>query len=83
MKAFIGVFVPHIMTHLDTAERAYVVWDTCTTSSIKESVREKRGNSTDTTEGSWSEQAATNWPDFPHDSHELFNFLSEKIASTA
>ena len=37
----------------------------------------------DTTEGSWSEQAARNWPDFPHDSHELFTFLSEKIASTA
>ena len=38
-----GVFVPHIMTHLDTAERAYVVWYTYITSSIKESVREKRG----------------------------------------
>ena len=29
----------------------------------------------DTTEGSWSEQAARNLPDFPHDSHELFTFL--------
>ena len=37
----------------------------------------------DTTEGSWSEQAARNLPDFPHDSHELFTFLHEKIASTA
>ena len=31
------------MTHLDIAERAYVFWDTYITSSIKESVREKRG----------------------------------------
>ena len=23
------------------------------------------------------------WPDFPHDLHEMFAFLSEKIASTA
>ena len=37
----------------------------------------------DTSEGSWSEQAARNLPDFPHDSHELFAFLYEKIASTA
>ena len=37
----------------------------------------------DTSEGSWSEQAARKLPDFPHDSHELFAFLSEKIASTA
>ncbi len=38
-----GVFVPHIMTHLDTVERAYVVWDSYITSSMKESAREKRG----------------------------------------
>ena len=37
-----GVFVTHTMIHLDTAERAYVVWDTYITSSIMESVREKR-----------------------------------------
>ena len=34
----------------------------------------------DKSEGSWSEQAARKLPDFPH---ELFTFLSEKIASTA
>ena len=36
------VCVANIMTHLDTAESANVVWDTYITSRIKESVREKK-----------------------------------------
>ena len=79
-----GVFLPHIMKQLVTSRRVDVVWDTYIVSSIRESVRERRGKCV-RKKVSGQTKAPGNWPDFlrdPTNKQELFRFLSEKIGST-
>ena len=37
-----SVFIPHILSNLESSKQVDVVWDTYITNSIKESVRERR-----------------------------------------
>ena len=79
-----GVFVSHIMKHLETSKRVDVVWDTYITSSIKESTRDKRGKGI-RRKVAGRNKLPGNWPDFlrdPTNKQELFTFLSSKTAST-
>ncbi len=77
------VFLPYVMKQLESSRRVDVVWDKYIPTSIKESTREKRGKGIRRrVEG--SNKLPGNWADFLRDStnkHELFTFLSSKIAN--
>ena len=73
------------MKHLETSERADVVWDTYVTSIINESARAKRCKGI-RRKVAGQNKLPGNWPDFLQEctnKQELFTFLSEKSASTA
>ena len=79
-----SVFIPYIVKHLESSKRVDAVWDTYITSSIKESVREKRGKGKQR-KVAGQNKVPSNWPDFLCDStnkQELFNFLSKKVSLT-
>lgn len=79
-----GVFLPYITKQLQTSKRVDVVWDTYLVSSIKESTREKRGKGV-RRKVAGQTKVPSNWPDFlrdPTNKQELFQFLSDKIASS-
>ncbi len=78
------IFVPHITIQLNNSNRVDVVWDTYVANSIKESTREKRGKSI-RRKVAGKTRVPGNWPDFLHDptnKQELFQFLTDKIASS-
>lgn len=78
------VFIPHIMRLLESCTRVDVVWDTYLPRSIKESTREKRGKGV-RRKVAGQTKVPSNWSDFlrdPTNKQELFQFLSDKVAST-
>ena len=62
-----SVFIPYIVKNLESSKRVDVVWDTYITSSIKESVREKRGKGI-RRKVAGQNKVPSNWPDFLCDS---------------
>ena len=79
-----SVFIPCIIKNLECSTRVDVVWDTYITSSLKESVRERRGKGI-RRKVAGQNKVPSNWRQFLHDStnkQELFNFLSNRVSST-
>jgi hypothetical protein len=76
------VFIPYMLSQLQSTRRVDMVWDTYIPDSIKESTREKRGKGVRRKVGSETKLPG-NWADFLQDStnkQELFAFLSCEVA---
>ena len=77
------VFLPYVFQQLSTAQRVEVVWDEYITNSLKDVTRQKRGKGIQRRVASTT-HLPKNWRDFlrvNENKTELFNFLSQQIAS--